>query len=273
MSNAMAGAVKLALYANTTALRNTRIKIAELEKRIENAGSTASRDPVLVLEIIRAANIMAVSEGKAPLTTVNTSLVRLGSKSAAELLDSLSERQSLGDDASEEAFEKVRKDCAHIGTLAGLVSEVLARNLREDAQTIGTLLMIGELVAISHLKDIYLEAAALSARSKMLYRLEKDHRCNFEDLTVSYLTKWGMPEPILSVIDRNAQPRMPARQILKPICSNACELYYAALEGKLEKFAPDQTLPLKSTMRVMQLKDAQHKAIYEKVSEYCSSNL
>jgi HD-like signal output (HDOD) protein len=243
-------------------------KIAEINKRIELAGDIAVRDPVLVLELLRASNVMAVADGKAPLTNVNTALVRLGTEGTQSFLDELAGRPALSTPELSTYFEKVRSDCSHIGGLAGNIADVLARNLRDDAVSIGDLMNIGELVCIQFLEQGYVDAADGNSRAKLLYRLEKDHGIDVEKLGVNYLKRCGMPEPVLSIIDREAKPRMPARQILKPVCATAVELYYAAIDGKLDKYRPGETLPLKSTLRMMQLKDAQHKAIFEKVSEY-----
>lgn len=268
MSQSGTNYLQVQLFVDLATLEQVHTQIQQTNKRIELAGDLAEHDPVFVLELLRAANLMAVSEGKAPLTNTRTALVRLGLEGANELIGGVKGKDRIENPALLKHFEKVRKNCARIGGLAGTIAEVLAPNLKEDAIAIGSLLNIGELVAIAHLKDKYLEAAEGNARAKLLYRLEKDHNFDTEKAGVNYLKHCGLPEPIISIIDRDAKPQMPARQILKPVTATAIELYYATLDDKLDKFKPGETLPLKSTLRMMQLKEPQHKAIFEKVCDY-----
>ena len=256
------------LFVDLDVWEQVHAQVQKTDKRIELAGVLAEKDPVMVLELLRGANLMAINEGKAPLMTSKTALVRLGLEGTNELLASIKTNPRLTNESLLKHFEDVRHDCTHIGGLSGEIATVLARNLKDDAVTVGLFVNLGELIAIPFLGEKYLAAADGNSRAKILYRLEKDHSFNTEQIGLDYLKHVGMPEPIVSVIDREAKPRITARQILKAVTQVARELYFAAREDKLEKFKPGETLPLKSTLRLMQLKDIEHKNIFERVCDY-----
>lgn len=126
---------------------------------------------------------------------------------------------------------------------------------------------IGDLVAILHLGAEYVALASENVRNKVLYRLEKDHNFSVESVGVEYLRRLGMPEDVLFCVDRDSQSKTKTdRNIAKGICQAAHEFVTAVETDKWNKYAPGETLPPKSAVRMLQIPTHQYENIYTKLS-------
>jgi HD-like signal output (HDOD) protein len=241
---------------------------ADKSIRVEDLAICCSQDPVMVLELLRVSNAMFFAGGKSPITAAKTAIVRLGSDVVIETLDKMKGRIPLADDETAFWFETHRSRCRRTSIVARILGEALSRTLADDCATAGLMLYMGEMLAVAHFGERYVQLADQLSKSGLNYRLAQDYRFDVEKMGVSYLRKNGIPEALLFAIDREGRSRSQDRVILKPLCWAAGELVDAFDSNRWEKLAPGKPLPPKSSLRMLQIPDNQYLKIYERCSEY-----
>ena len=261
-------ALSIMLPPDQAVWNEARRLAADKTIRVEDLATCASQDPVMVLELLKVSNAMFFAGGKSPITSAKTAIVRLGSDIVTETLDKMMGRTAL---TSEEAvfwFEVHRSRCRRTAIVARILGEALSRTLADDCATAGLMLHVGEMLAVAHFGERYVQLADELSKSGLNYRLAQDYRFDVEKMGVSYLRKNGIPEALLFAIDREGRSRSQDRVILKPLCWAAGELVEAFDSNRWEKLAPGKTLPPKSSLRMLQIPDNQYLKIYERCSEY-----
>ena len=243
---------------------------ANLEKRQDAAGKIADEDPVIVLEVLKAANAMAFSEGKPPITTTRGAFIRLGAQAGLERLDRLKDIPDPTDPEITRWLEKGRMRCRRTGKVSAIIAQSLAKTLVEDCQTAGILLPIGDMIAVMYLQNDYVSIASTNARAKLLYRLEKDFKFDPFKSALVYLKRCGMPDAVMAAIDPEAQTKTPSRAIMKPLCAAAEEFVSGFEARKWDKLAPESgnQLPPRSAIRLLDLSDSQYETLYTQIGEY-----
>jgi HD-like signal output (HDOD) protein len=241
---------------------------ADKSIRVEDLAICCAQDPVMVLELLRVSNAMFFAGGKSPITSAKTAIVRLGSDVVIDTLDKMKGRAALTDDETAFWFESHRSRCRRTSIVARILGEALSRTLADDCNTAGLMLYVGEMLAVAHFGERYVQLADQLSKSGLNYRLAQDYRFDVEKMGVSYLRKNGMPEALLFAIDREGRSRSQDRVILKPLCWAAGELVEAFDSNRWEKLAPGKSLPPKSSLRMLQIPDNQYLKIYERCSEY-----
>lgn len=239
--------------------------------RVESLATACLQDPVIVIELLRTSNALYFSGGRSAITSAKTAIVRLGSDTLIETLDSLLQRRRLEDTQVVEYLEMFRSRSKRIGIVARLFAEALARTLSEDCQAAGCLFSVGEMLAVAHLQGVYIELAGAHQRSGVNYRLAQNHRFDVEIMGVEYLRRHGIPDALLFAIDRDGRSRTQDRALMKPLCMAASELVDSFDSNKWERLAPGKTFSPKSALRMLQMSDAQYLKIYERASEYLFS--
>ncbi len=250
----------------------SRRLIADRNLRVEDLAVCASQDPAIVIELLKTANALYFSAGKSPITSVKTAIVRLGADIAIELFEKIKERPRIEDADVSHWFEFHRSRCKRVAIMARMLAEILTRTLGDDCCTAGLLLGVGEMLAVAHLKERYVELADDVSRTAIIYRLVQDYRFDIEKVGVNYLRKHGIPEVLIFALDRDARPPSQERAIMKPICQAAQEMVDTFDGNKWEKLAPGRQLPPKSPLRSLQIPDTQYLKVYERASEFFFSS-
>ena len=265
------GPLKLVMAPDRMVLAEARKLVADPTVRVEDLSVCMGQDPIIVMELLKTANAMFFSGGRAAITSTKTAAIRLGNTVLMEMLDKLKERESIEDPGISHWFELHRVRSRRASIVATIIGEALARTLVEDCQVASLLQFTGDMLAVMHLEDDYVRLATEVARGSMNYRLVNDHHFDVERMCLSYLTKQGVPEGILFVFDREARPRQAERAIIRPISIAAAEFVDAFDGNRLEKFAPGKNLPPKSAVRSLQFNDQQYLKIYERIAEFLFS--
>ncbi|MEZ4752828.1 MAG: HDOD domain-containing protein [Bdellovibrionota bacterium] len=265
---ANSGPLSVIFPGSDPVIREARKIVGDNEKRMDAAAEIVEKDPVAVIEFLKTANALAYTEGKPPVTTTRGAIVRLGATSSIEVLDRVKEFPKLENEDIAKLFEEARKRCQMVAETAKLIAGLKAQNLADDCYTAGLLKNIGELVAILHLGEVYLQIVTTNkSRAQVLYRLEKDHSFDIEKSTVAYLRRAGITDNLLFAVDPEAQTKTPNRAVMKPVVSAAMEMVIAFDSNRWDKIAPDKNLPPKSTIRMLNLSDSQYESLYDKVGE------
>lgn len=236
--------------------------------RVEELAAACVQDPVIVLELLRVANAMYFSGGRAPITSVKNAIVRLGSEVVVELLEDLKTRPQIVDPEVLKHFSLHRSRCRRVAITATILSQVAARKLSDDCQTAALFTSIGEMLAVFHYQEEYVALAEEQTRTRIIYHLANDFRFDVELMGLKYLRKNGLPEVLVFALDREAKTRNPDRAVSRPICLGAAELVDAFDTNRWEKLAPGKTLPSKSNLRLLRIDDNQYLKVYERVAEY-----
>lgn len=239
--------------------------------RVDELAVCVSQDPVLVLELLKISNALFFSPGSNPITSAKTAIVRLGSDAVIELFDKFSEREEFEDEDCSKWFEFYRAKAKRTSIVCRVLAQSLAPNLKEDCQTSGLFVSIGEMLAVSFLKEKFVDLANNKNSTTLPYHLTQHLSFDPEKIGLNYLRHNGIPENLIFPIDRDARPKQASMTIMRPLVMSARELVDAFDNDRWEKVAPGQKLSSKSNIRLLQMNDSQYMKIYERVAEYLFS--
>lgn len=251
--------------------RQARNLITDKGIRVDELAAACVQDPVIVMELLRVSNALYFSGGRSAITTVKNAIVRLGSEVVLEHLEELKGRSPIENDEVQRWFNVHRSRCRRVAITATILSQISARTLAEDCQTAGLFTSIGEMLAVYHMQEAYVEMATEQQRSALNYQLSLNHHFDVEKMGLKYLRKQGLPESLIFALDRESQTRNPERSIMRPLVLGAAEMVDAFDNNRWEKIAPGKTLPSKSNLRLLRIDDNQYLKVYERVAEYLFS--
>lgn len=256
------------LPAEVNILREARTLAGDKNTRITNLARTASQDPVITLELLRIANATFFSADRPAISNVQTAVVRLGSQTVVELLDSIGKRPKLEDPIVFDIFESLRSLARRTSIVSRIIAQMTHGDIAELAQTAGLLIHIGHMVACAHLREEYADEALSRRRSALVYRILQDHQFDINRVGLDYLRNHGVPHVLFYGLDRDLKCKTPSQSALRFIIESAVELVDAHHEGKWEKYAPDKPFPGKSALRLLQMNETQYEHVYETVQSY-----
>lgn len=251
-----------AILATTATLAENR------GTKLNDLALCALQDPILALELLRLANSQVFSAGRPTVSTISAAIMRVGAQELLKVLGRLKSRDAFADPDLFRIFEKHRSRSRRAGIVSRMIAEVVAKSLAEDCHTAGIFMYIGELLATAHLGRKYVALHDAYNPATVLCRLAQDHRFNVEKMGLSYLQRNGIPESITFATYREGKPKNAARTPIKSICFAAVELIDAFDQNRWEKIAPGRQLPPKSSLRFLQLSEAQYLKLYERAAEY-----
>jgi HD-like signal output (HDOD) protein len=251
----------------------TRAKTLARDKtaRVDELAVCVSQDPVLILELLKISNALFFSPGSNPITSAKTAIVRLGSDAVIELFEKFNDREEFEDEDCNKWFEFYRAKAKRTSIVCRVLAQSLAPNLKEDCQTSGLFVAIGEMLAVAFLKEKFVDLANNKNPSTLPYHLTQRLSFDPEKIGLNYLRFNGIPENLIFPIDRDARPKQASMTIMRPLVMSARELVDAFDNDRWEKVAPGQKLSSKSNIRLLQMNDAQYMKIYERVAEYLFS--
>lgn len=266
-----ASVLNIALPADPIIWEESRRLVGDRNVRVESLAVAASQDPVLVIELLRACNALGFSGGKSAITSCKGAVVRLGSDVVIEILDEIAKRPQIEEDDVRHWFDIHRNRCKRTAIIGRMLGEVAAKTLVDDCHSAALLLNVGDLLAVAHLGQLYVNLAEEHSRSGVKYQLQQSYNFDLEQIGLRYLHRQGIPDSLLCAIDYRGDPRTKERAIIKPIIWGAGELIDAFDGDRWEKFAPGKQFPSKSNLRLLQLTDSQYLKLYERASEYLFS--
>lgn len=235
--------------------------------RVEDLTTCVAQDPVLVIELLKEANAICLSEGKPVLFSLARAIDRLGSQSIIKLLTGLSKRARFELDDVNSWFEIHRSRCKRTSIISRMFAEVLTKHFADDCQLSGLFLHFGDLVSVAYLGDQYVALAQEYQRGTLHYRVHQNFKFDPLEAGLAYLRKFGVPEILLGPVDREAALKGD-RGMMKTIISAAGEMIDAFDAKKWEKLSPGGNLPVKSSLRLLVLSKMQYLKIYERATEY-----
>jgi len=265
---AISHALSILLPANLDALKKCRFMIQEDNMRPDAFADLCAKDPTIALEIFRVSNTLLVGGVKQPVSTIQAAITRLGNEAVLEVITSLEKRPLPEDEEIGSWIELMRERSARIAYISKLFAELFARTSSSECQMAGLFSGIGEMLAVVHLGQVYVKLAKGQPRATVLYKMVLE--CKFDPLQVgpSYLLRNGIPQTMVLHNETDAAAKDRKRAVIKPLVHAAEEMVDGYEKGRWEKFAPGNTFPPKSNIRVLQFQGDQYDRLYTKVTDY-----
>lgn len=237
--------------------------------RVDKLNELVSSDPVLLLEVVAAANgLKNISGGKAVLEG-KPALLALGLERIRKLVQELAENTPHYDEDKKQWLRLIKQRCKKSGAVSSLVAKAVRPESTFECFTIGSFAYFGDLIALSKLGNHFIGMMeAGMRRSKLRYQLAKDFNFSLEEETIDYLRKRTLPNAVPLALDPESSKLFPNIQAMKEICLSAVEFVDAFLEDKLDRLAPGVSIPPKSYRRMLALSEARYEALYESISTY-----
>ncbi len=236
--------------------------------KVSDLSLCALQDPVIVIELLKKANAMFFSGGRPPITNAATALTRLGSEVICEVLDELFARDPIEDLEIRKIFELHRNRCKRAGILSHMLAEVVSKPIAEECHTAGLFMFIGDMLAVQHLGTRYVKLYNSQNFVTVQCKLSQEHKFDPEKMGLNYLQKNGVPELVVTAINRSSNTKNSERSPMRPICFAAAEMIDSFDNEKWDKLAPGRQLPPKSALRFLQISGSTYLKLYERASEY-----
>jgi HD-like signal output (HDOD) protein len=251
-------------------LAQARKLACDPSNRLDEFTLCACQDPVIVIELFKAANSVSIGGGRNSLTSVQAAITRLGTALTLECLDELAERESFKDDSLEKWFETHRSRGKRTAIIARMLAQLLAKSFANECQIGGLLSSTGEMLAVLYLREKYIDLAEHNLPATVNYKLVQEFKFDIEKIGPEYLQRNGVPSELVAAIEgANSKSKTSKYVTLKPLVAAALELVDAFDSGKWDKVAPGLSLPPKSNIRLLQFSDdRQYARLYERASEY-----
>lgn len=261
--------VRVTLPPEKEVIKQVQQLLGNKKVSIESLTETIALDPVIVIELLRVANSVTNSAARTQVIAISNAIISLGMVQVGQVLDQLLTREKLSSSELNTALEEQRTHCVEIARVARTIARAISPSVANTAYTTGLLVHIGDMLVISELRGKYLEIAkSQGKRSKINYRLMQDFEYDVEANGIEFLQQTGVPEKIVSSINRNAVPQSAESAEVRTICFSAIEMIEAFESGRWERLAPGQKIPSSSSIRMLQLTDQKYAELYEKVSAY-----
>lgn len=237
--------------------------------RVERINELVCSDPVLLLEVLCAANgLKNISGGKAVIEG-KVALVSLGLERIRELVQELAEVTPRYEGDQAFWLKAIKQKSRKAAAVCSLVAKVVRPESILECFSLGAVSYYGDLLALAKFGDRFVELLEEELRrTKVRYRLVKDFRFPLEEETVDYLGKRTLPGVFPLVLDPTSSKLMPNVQALKQICLASLEFVDAYFEDRLDRLAPGVSIPPKSYRRTLSLSEEQYEMLYLSIESY-----
>ncbi|MCB0330383.1 MAG: HDOD domain-containing protein [Bdellovibrionales bacterium] len=243
--------------------------VGDQSVRVDRLNELVCSDPVLLLEIVAAANgLKNVAGGKAVLEG-KAALLALGLERIRGIVQELAEVTPHYSGDREFWLKAIKQKCKKSAAVASLIAKTVKPESTLECFTIGSFSFWGDLIALSKLGERFVAVMEEGLRrSKLRYRLAKDFNFSLEEESIDYLRKRTLPNAIPLCLDPESSKLLGNVQIMKAITLSAIEFVDAFLEERLDRLAPNVSIPPKSYRRMLALSDARYEALYEAIVAY-----
>lgn len=245
-----------------------RTMLPDPNLRLKAGAEIACQDPAVAIELVRAACSMGHSDGRPPVTTLQAAINRLGANAGVETLEGMDAYEEVTDVRQKHWLDRYRRRGKWGSRTAQELASVLATSLVEDCQLAGSLLFVGDMLAILFFGHTYVELAESMSRPKILYKLEKEYSYDVDTIGFNYLEKMGIPEGIMFSLSEAGRAPNPSRTAMKPVMAAAREMVLTFDAGRWQRIAPTASIPPKSAIRMLNFSGRQYVDLYERLTEY-----
>lgn len=255
------------LLPDSTILMQARLSAGDHRTlKIRDLANLLLHDPVLTMEFIQSAN--SAVYGGAPVLDLEGALGRIGSEKLVRELRDLGLTDTDVDDDVAEAFEFLRYNARRTSIIGLILASALRPPMANQVRISALLSETGHMAALLYLGKTYTSVLKEHGRSKLPFRLEKDHKVKLDDLRVKYLRARGVPERLIIPYDLDMDLKGSSEVDLRALVNSSIELVDAYSNEKLHNYNPDKPLPSKSNLRLLGVTPFHMERIYKTVGEY-----
>lgn len=257
----------ITLLPDSTILMQARLAAGDHRTlKIRDLANLLLHDPVLTMEFIQSAN--SAVYGGASILDLESALSRIGSEKLVQELRELGQEKFEIDDDVSETFEFLRYNARRISIIALILASALRPPMAGQVRISALFSEVGHMAALLYLGKIYTETLKVHGRSKLAFRLEKDHKVKLDELRVKYLRARGVPERMIIPYDLDMDLKGSSEVDLRALVNSSIELVEAYANEKLHNYHPDRPLPAKSNLRLLGVTPFHMERIYKTVGEY-----
>ena len=264
--------LSLELPPDRAVLAEARMLVADKNTRTTTLARLIAQDPVTALALIRVANATFFSADRPAITNIQTAVVRLGSQTIIELLDSLAQRADLPSEEEMQAFESLRTLSRQSSLVARIIAQMTHNEIAELAQVAGLFSYMGHLLACAFLGSAYAEESKARKNTALIYHLAQYFRLDLNAIRVEYLRKNGLPHVFFYAFDRELKCKNNTQSALRFIVESSVEMVEAYKDKRWDKYEPGKPLPAKSALRLLQMNEMQYEHIFDTIDSYLGSS-
>lgn len=256
----------------TPEVLNEAIRLAsDKNTRVENLSLCISQDPVITLEILKQVNTAYFSSNTQTCSSLKKAITKLGLDATQSVLEGLESRTHSISPEIDELVTFYKDKCKRASVISKIITNQLTDKTVEEECIISSLfLYIGYIVTIVYLGENFISLTKECATENILrYQLEKRFNIIVSSLSLSYAKHNGMPQKIVSGLDRDyCKKNDPSLALIRQVVWSAYELVEAFDSDKWKKYAPSEVLPMKSMIRTLGFSEDKYSKIYEKASSF-----
>jgi HD-like signal output (HDOD) protein len=265
---AMVGIVT-ALPADPDILRALKEELASSTPIPDTVTRLILRDPAIAIPLAQC--IYSVQQGindPPSLTNPWQMVVRLGMERTRQLLDTVGARP-LPPTPLRPCLIEQRERAVRIAQFCRSVVRTVNPSWTDTGELVGLFGGIGNMLALLTLRDRFIDLIAETPNyAKATYRLLKEYNFNSERITADFLRLNGIPDRLVTLTEREGRAPGQSNQVeLKTSFLAALELSNAFEEGRQALYTPGKTLPVMSSLRLLQLKDPVYAKLYAELVE------
>ncbi len=260
------------LPANPSVLESVLQLASDKNIRITKLADTVLRDPVITLEVLSKANTTFSTADKTGIAAVQSAVIRIGSENLVDLFLEIQSREDIDDYDVEIELESLRKLAAKAGMVAEIISSHLQKDIAEAAQTAAILSYTGQMLCCKVLERAYLEISSLKRRTALTFKLQSHFKINLQEIQIQYLKDKGLPNTLFFAYDKELKCKTSAQSSLRFITQSAIEIVEAIEDDKWDKYLSTNTLPTKSSLRLLKISDSIFSIIKEEIEEALEYN-
>ncbi len=243
-------------------------RIASQGGRISELTVCVAQDPVIVLEILYVVNSLTKLRLPSPVTTIQNAVVHLGSHRVINVIDDLCQRPEVDPERMFRAFEALRSQAKKTSMIARILAMATNKELADEAQVVALMANLGLMLGCLNMGSRFVDMAGNLSRAKFLYNLAVEESFDVRSVQLQYLSRFGIPEGLLSVIDPTAATNDKSRMTLKVIVDSAQEMVDADAEDKWYRFKPGSLSSTNSTVGLLEMSEQQYRKVYDRCSQY-----
>jgi HD-like signal output (HDOD) protein len=254
------------LAPDAAILVQARINASRPALPLRELSNLIVHDPVISMAFFHTANSV-IYAGASTADSFDSILPRLGVNKIVKILNELHDLPTIGNERIADTLEVLRFNCRRTSIISLIVATVLQPQRAEIARLSGLLADVGHMLCLMNFGDSYCDLIEQHGRGGIAYRVQKEHNVDIKRSLVTYLQSRGVPEQMWLAYDENTQK---TGQDLKMalMVRAAIELIEAADSGKIEKFNPDNELPARSSLRLLDVSGADHNKIFKTCLAY-----
>jgi len=262
------GPLGIELPPKTEILSEARARASDRNSSLQPLTNLVVQDPVTTLEFLRIANAMFFAQDRPAILTVKNAIVRLGSENLVELFDRLQNRPQFLNSACRDIFELLREQAQRVSIVARLIASSTYREIAEVVQTIGLMTNMGHMIACCYFENRYAALAEQLPRATVVYRLAHEFSFDVRSMQLAYLRMHGLPQALFYALDRELVCKTPGQATMRFIVECAQELVDAYGTPKWEKYSSRDTLPSKSSFRLLKISDFLYREVFNSTEAF-----